>query len=85
MLGTLRAKVVVVETTNKGQIGVSAAADSRQNGRVRRAAEYPMTVRVVFVFKRSAMICAPSTFKSLPPKLRRKAQSECQRLLTVGI
>ena len=30
------------------------------------------------------MICAPSTSNSLPPKLRTRTESGCQRLLTVG-
>ena len=38
---------------------------------------------MVFVLRMSAMICAPSTFNSLPPKLRTRAKRTCQRLLTV--
>ena len=47
-------------------------------------AAYLTEVRVVFVLRRSAMICTPSTFNSLPPKLRTRTESGCQRLLTVG-
>ena len=47
-------------------------------------AAYLTEVRVVFVFRRSAMICAPSTFNWLAPKLQTRTEAECQRLLTVG-
>ena len=45
---------------------------------------YPTEVRVVFVLRRSAMIWAPSTFNWLAPKLRRRAESGCHRVLTAG-
>ena len=48
-------------------------------------AAYLTEVRVVFIFRRSAMICAPSDFNWLPAKLQTGPKSECQRLLTVGI
>ena len=47
---------------------MSGGADSRDGELM---AVYPTDVRVVFVFKRSAMIRAPSTFKSLEPKLQK--------------
>ena len=40
-------------------------------------------VRVVFVFRRSAMIFAPSTRSPLKPKLRRRVELGRQRLLTL--
>ena len=46
-------------------------------------AAYLTEVRVVFIFRRSAMICAPSDINWLPDKLRTSAKSVCQRLLTV--
>ena len=63
--------VVVVITTNGVVLqaamqvekrALSAAANSREIGQL---AAYPTEVRVVFVLRRSAMICAPSAFSSL--------------------
>ena len=40
---------------------------------------------MVFVLRRSETIFAPSTLNLLAPKLRTRAKSKCQRLLTVGL
>ena len=62
MLGGLSIEAIVAQTAKQNHITVSGGADSRDGGVV---AAYSTDVRVVFVFKRSAMIRAPSTFKTL--------------------
>ena len=49
-----------------------------------REGAYPTLVRVVFVFKRSAMIFAPASFSALSPKLRKGVEQRRQRALTEG-
>ena len=76
----MRIEIVVAKAANKGRRDVSRGADSRDGGVV---AAYSTDVRVVFVFKRSAMIRAPSTFKRLAPKLQNMAEWCCQGVLTL--
>ena len=47
-----------------------------------RKAAYPTEVRVIFAFRRSAMIWAPSASSELPLKLRATSKWKCQGVLT---
>ena len=49
-----------------------------------RKAAYLTLARVVFVLRRSAMICAPSALRPLKPKLQTRVEWTRQGVLTVG-
>ena len=80
VLGGLCVEIVVPDTANERRNGVLAAADSLFEGSV----AYMSEVRALFSFRPSTRCIAPSAPMLLSDKLRARARTVCQRLLTLS-
>ena len=86
-LCALHIQLVGAQTANKGQIQVSAAADtcvSVMCGQEGRLAAYSSVWSVEFALRPSERCLAAAALRALFLRLQTRVKMACQRLLTVG-